>query len=200
MHTAGRAILQGAGIGVLALLVGTIHAFVRPVTTWDSQKPQAPAAPNGHAPTVQTQPPLTGGDHPSQPQPATVAVTPPAGTTPTPPTVPHDGRMVTLARFKELMTGPLPLQVVDAREPAEYALGRIGGALNLPPGEFFGKVPDAVLQRLSRDLPIVVYCGGGNCDASKIVALRLKDLGFSQTFVYEDGFNGWTAAGEAVEK
>ncbi|MDP1662296.1 MAG: rhodanese-like domain-containing protein [Phycisphaerales bacterium] len=190
MNTVTRAILQGATIGVLALVVGTLHAFVRPVNTWDSQKPALPAP----VPI----PVANGGGQPTQVQPATTAVTPATATTP--PVAPHDERMVTLARFKELLAGPLPLQVVDAREPAEFAQGRIGGALNLPPGEFYGKIPDAVLQRLSRDLPIVVYCGGGNCDASKMVAMRLKDLGFSQTYVYDDGFTGWTQAGEAVEK
>lgn len=189
MQPIGRTIKQGAAIGVLALVVGTIHAFVRPVITWDSQSP--PAIPPKQEPV-----PTTGqGEQPPKLEPAAPKVTP---VPPAPPA--HDDRMVTLARFKELMAGPLPLQIVDAREPAEFAVGRIGGAINLPPGEFFGKVPDAVLQRLSRDLPIVVYCGGGNCDASKMVALRLKDLGFSQTFVYEDGFTGWTKAGEAVER
>jgi rhodanese-related sulfurtransferase len=108
--------------------------------------------------------------------------------------------MVSLARVKELMAGSLPLQLVDAREPGEFAAGHIPGAINLPPGAFSGGIPDVVNQRLSRDLPMVVYCSGGNCDASKSVAMRLKDLGFAQTFVYEDGYTGWTTAGEAVEK
>jgi rhodanese-related sulfurtransferase len=185
----GRAVVQGACIGAVALAIGTVHSLIKPVKSWESERPLAPVevpAPKPAQPVL----PAPGGD-----QPAPVVPTPPAI-----PAVPRDDRMVSLARFKELMSGSLPLQIVDAREPGEYSAGRIAGAINIPPGEFFGKVPDAVNQRLVRDLPVVVYCSGGNCDASKLVAMRLKDLGFAQTFVYDDGYNGWVAAGEAVEK
>lgn len=192
----GRAVVQGACIGAVALAIGTTHALIKPVKSWESERPApaplAPAPPADASAPKPAQPvqPAPGGSQPSPAVPAPAAVA----------AVPRDDRMVSLARFKELMSGSLPLQIIDAREPGEYSAGRIGGAINIPPGEFFGKVPDAVNQRLVRDLPVVVYCSGGNCDASKLVAMRLKDLGFAQTFVYEDGYTGWVAAGEAVEK
>ena len=193
----GRAVVQGACIGAVALAIGTAHALIKPVKTWD----------DGKSAVTVPKPPSDGQGTPAVPahtQPSTPAHQPQAvpktDPLPAPPVAVHDDRMVTLARFKALMAGSLPLQIIDAREPGEYAAGRIAGAINIPPGEFFGKVPDVVNQRLSRDLPVVVYCGGGNCDASKLVAMRLKDMGFAQTYVYEDGFTGWTKAGEAVEK
>lgn len=184
----GRAVVQGACIGAVALAIGTVHALIKPVKSWESERPAAPVAP------------IPNPAQPSQPAPAGTQPTPAVPTPAAVPAVPRDDRMITLARFKELMSGSLPLQIIDAREPGEFSAGRIAGAINIPPGEFFGKVPDAVNQRLVRDLPVVVYCSGGNCDASKLVAMRLKDLGFAQTFVYEDGYTGWTTAGEAVEK
>jgi rhodanese-related sulfurtransferase len=178
----GRAVVQGACIGLVALAIGTVHALVNPLRTFDSM---AAATPQPETP----KPPAPSGNDGT-----TAPVQPP-------PVAPQqDKRMVSLARFKELMAGPSPLQIVDAREPGEFAAGHIPGAINLPPDAFSGGIPDAVNQRLSRDLPMVVYCSGGNCDASKSVAMRLMDLGFAQTFVYEDGYTGWTKAGEAVEK
>jgi len=188
-----KSIVQGACIGLVAVAIGTVHALVLPITTWNTPAPQARPAPTAPvAPVSPVSPEPPGGGR--APAPAVTAA--PAGSSSH-----SDGRMITLARFKELMSGAVPVQVVDAREPAEFGEGHIPTAINLPPGAFSGGgIPDVVGQRLSRDLPIVVYCSGGNCDASKSVALRLMDLGFGQTFVYEDGYTGWTKAGEAVEK
>jgi rhodanese-related sulfurtransferase len=198
----GRAVMQGVLIGLVAVAIGTVHALVHPVRTelpplpTPAIPPVAPVAPGPTAPvhpSDTTKPPTGAQTAPGAS--GTTAPTPPAQ-----PAAPRNERMITLARFKELMSGSLPLQIIDAREPDEFAAGHIPGALSIPPSEFLGKVPDLVNQRLSRDLPMVVYCTGGNCDASKLVAMRLIDLGFGQTYVYEDGFTGWTKAGEAVEK
>ncbi|MFT3684945.1 MAG: rhodanese-like domain-containing protein [Phycisphaerales bacterium] len=188
-----RAIGQGVLIGLAALAIGTAHALIQPVRTLDSvplpplptPKPTQPSAPTTPTPTHQSQP---------------ASPTKPTDTPPAQPAPQRNERMITLERVKELMSGSLPLQIVDAREPAEFQAGRIPGAINIPPSTFSGGMPDVVAQRLSRDLPLVVYCSGGNCDASKSVAMRLIDLGFLQTYVYEDGYTGWTKAGEAVEK
>lgn len=187
-----QAVVQGIWIGAFALTIGAIDSYIKPVKWWESDKPSQPGP-------IRANPPLAAAPPPAKP-PAGGTGTNPAPQAPIPPSLGYDDRMVTLARVKELMAASVPLQIIDAREPAEFAEGRIPGAINIPPGEFFGKVPDIVHQRLSRDLPIVVYCGGGNCDASKLVAMRLKDLGFSQTYVFEEGFTGWTKAGEGVEK
>lgn len=196
----GRTVVQGVLIGLVAVAIGTVHALVHPVRTLDNTAlpplPTPPAQPSGPGPTTPTPP----TDTLKPPTGAQTVPTPTGATPPVEPAATKNERMITLARFKELMSGTLPLQIIDAREPDEFAAGHIPGALSIPPSEFLGKVPDVVNQRLSRDLPMVVYCTGGNCDASKLVAMRLIDLGFGQTYVYEDGFTGWTKAGEAVEK
>jgi rhodanese-related sulfurtransferase len=180
-------------IGLAAAAIGTAHALLKPVPTLDSAPP---------LPVVPTTPkqPSAPTNTTAQPQQTSAPVAKPADAPPAQAATPRNERMITLARFKELMGGSLPLQIVDAREPAEFESGRIPGAINIPPSAFSGGVPDVVAQRLIRDLPMVVYCSGGNCDASKSVAMRLIDLGFAQTYVYEDGYTGWTKAGEAVEK
>jgi len=189
----GRALVQGACIAAVALAIGTVHALMKPLRTWDSEAPKPRQGPVSPAPKPSL--PGDGGAAPTAPH-----AQPSNQLSPPTPAAPHDERMITLARLKELMAGALPVQVVDAREPHEFAQGRIPGAINLPPSAFSGGIPEAVNQRMSRDLAAIVYCSGGNCDASKSVAMRLKDMGFSQVYVYEDGYTGWTMAGEAVEK
>jgi rhodanese-related sulfurtransferase len=196
----GRSVVQCVLIGLVALAIGTAHALIHPVRTLDNTSlpplPVQPAGPGPAAPHKPVEPVLPGGGaKPAQPSAAPHGATPPA-----PVAAPRNERMISLARFKELMGGGVPLQIIDAREADDFNAGHIPGAISVPPSEFLGKVPDVVNQRLSRDLPMVVYCSGGNCDASKLVAMRLIDLGFIQTYVYEDGFTGWTRAGEAVEK
>ncbi|MBA4028516.1 MAG: hypothetical protein C0475_05185 [Planctomyces sp.] len=93
-------------------------------------------------------------------------------------------------------------QFVDARAPDEFAAGRIPGAVRMSPEDFAsGQVPEAVLSgALRRDSNVVVYCGGGACDASKLVARRLTELGYQNVAVFLGGWGAWSSAGLAAEE
>ena len=103
-----------------------------------------------------------------------------------------------VALFNDLQT-----QFVDAREPDEFGAGRIPSAVSLPVSAFNGQNAEAteikINMYLRRDLNVVVYCGGGQCDASKLVAKNLQARAFSKVAVYHDGMTGWTAAGLPTE-
>ncbi|MBX9737931.1 MAG: rhodanese-like domain-containing protein [Phycisphaerales bacterium] len=103
-----------------------------------------------------------------------------------------------VALFNDLQT-----QFVDAREPDEFGVGRIPSAVSLPVSAFNGQNAEAteikINMYLRRDLNVVVYCGGGQCDASKLVAKNLQARAFSKVAVYHDGMTGWTAAGLPTE-
>lgn len=88
---------------------------------------------------------------------------------------------------------------VDAREPEEFAVARIPGAVNLP---FDTAVTDPVrLEKLDTGgRPIIVYCGGGTCEVSKTLAFSLIQAGHSKVLVYMGGFPEWESSGNAVEK
>ena len=43
--------------------------------------------------------------------------------------------------------------------------------------------------------PIVLYCGGGGCEDSHLLARKLVDLGYRNLLIYRDGFPDWTAQG-----
>lgn len=77
---------------------------------------------------------------------------------------------------------------VDARSPEEFANGHVPGAILLPPREWDTHV-EALLMEWQPGRPIVVYCGGGGCEASQAVARRLREeLGLSDVWVLDGGW------------
>ncbi|MCL6449408.1 MAG: rhodanese-like domain-containing protein [Armatimonadetes bacterium] len=47
---------------------------------------------------------------------------------------------------------------------------------------------------------LVTYCDGGECDLSVELAKELIDRGYSNVFVFGEGYPGWEEAGYPVEK
>jgi len=82
---------------------------------------------------------------------------------------------------------------LDARPADFYPLGHITGALSLPEDDF-----DRAFTRLEAPLrgrfDIVVYCSGFGCEASHLVARRLREKGVAAA-VLLDGWPAWTGAG-----
>lgn len=70
------------------------------------------------------------------------------------------------------------------------------GSINLARDNFahdYRRLTD-VLQT-NHDKPIIVYCSGGECHDSKLVANALLSLGFSDVTVFTGGWEAWSAAG-----
>ena len=89
--------------------------------------------------------------------------------------------------------------ILDARAAPFYAQGHVPGAINLSRDDFandYRRLRSTLDQ--SRDKPIVVYCSGGDCHDSRMVASALLSLGFSKVQVFTDGWTGWTQAGMPV--
>lgn len=82
---------------------------------------------------------------------------------------------------------------LDARPVDFYKMGHIPRALPLPEDDF-----DAAFARLESRLrshfDLVVYCSGFGCEASHIVARRLRDKGIHAAILHE-GWPAWTDAG-----
>lgn len=173
----GRVLLQAAGIGVVALALGAVHAQLAPVQLTLSVAP---------VPT----PAVTPAKLTSAPAPTPIDV-------PAVAPAPKAEGLVTLEHVLALMQSS-PVQFVDARAQHEFAASRIPGAVHLSPDMFAMGAPATALA-LDRSLPIVVYCTGGQCESSLLVAIRLREMGYGQLSVYEDGFEGWTKAGQAVD-
>ena len=83
--------------------------------------------------------------------------------------------------------------VLDARGVAFYEMGHIPGAIPLPE-EDFDRAFAALEPRLRSTFDIVVYCSGYGCEASHIVAHKLKEKGI-QAAILIDGWPAWQDAG-----
>lgn len=89
---------------------------------------------------------------------------------------------------------------LDARGRERYDALHIRDAYNVTPESFFdGTLPDD-LAFWPKDSIIVVYCDGGECDASHLVEARLKQQkAFERVYLIEAGFPGWQSAGLPTE-
>lgn len=161
-------------------------------------KPATKASEKGIKPGSPTPAPASS----STPAPAAsappVASTPPAATsapaTSDAPVIPESREPMEtgLAIVRKLYEAKAAV-FVDARTAAEYADGHIAGAVSLPFDDVFKK-PDLVQKFQDQGLPIVCYCGGGDCDLSRNLAFSFLDAGKKRVIVYLGGLPDWKNA------
>jgi rhodanese-related sulfurtransferase len=82
---------------------------------------------------------------------------------------------------------------LDARPVAFYEMSHIPGALPLPEDDF-DRACAKIEPRLRSSFDIVVYCSGFGCEASHLVARKLKERGIPAV-VLSEGWPAWTEAG-----
>jgi rhodanese-related sulfurtransferase len=89
---------------------------------------------------------------------------------------------------------------LDARRSSVYEEGHIAGARSFPVWE--ADVDERIKGLLNegRDgkLPIVVYCSGGDCEDSHMLAEKLWGVFFNDVLVYKDGFPDWQKRGGPI--
>ena len=85
--------------------------------------------------------------------------------------------------------------ILDARPSAFFEQGHVPGALNLARDDFAHDYRrlDSLL-RGAQNKPIIVYCGGGDCHDSRLVANALVTLGYGDVSVFTGGWQEWSAA------
>jgi len=77
------------------------------------------------------------------------------------------------------------VQLVDIRNPGEYALGTIDDAIDIPVGQLPGR-----LDELDPDAPTVVFCAGGY--RSSVGASVLRRAGFTDVSDILGGYGAWS--------
>jgi len=87
---------------------------------------------------------------------------------------------------------------LDARPVAFYEMSHIPGALPLPEDDF-DRAFTKLEPRLRSSYDVVVYCAGFGCEASHLVARRLKERGVPAV-VLAEGWPAWTDAGYPVKE
>ena len=92
--------------------------------------------------------------------------------------------------------------ILDARRSSVYRDGHITGARSLSVWEADAddKVRALFAEGRDQSAPVVVYCSGGECEDSHMLAEKLYKVGFDDVLVYKDGFPDWQKRGLAVSK
>jgi rhodanese-related sulfurtransferase len=93
--------------------------------------------------------------------------------------------------LRELAQGPV--QVVDVREPEEWADGHIPGSVHLPMGDVASR-----LTELDPEQPVVTVCRIGV--RSLLSADELLLAGFGDVKSLAGGIVAWENAGQLVER
>ncbi len=91
---------------------------------------------------------------------------------------------------------------LDARRSSVYAEGHIAGARSFPVWEsdIEARVKALYEEGLDQQAPVVVYCSGGNCEDSHMLAEKLYMVGFDNVLIYKDGFPDWQKRGLTISK
>ena len=92
---------------------------------------------------------------------------------------------------------------LDARRTSVYEEGHIAGARSFSVWE--SDVDDKVNKLYEERSdpreqlkPILVYCSGGDCEDSHMLAQKLWGVQFNNVYVYKDGFPDWQKRGGAI--
>ena len=83
--------------------------------------------------------------------------------------------------------------LLDVREPNEWNLGHVPGAIHIPRGILESNVE----SRVPRERRVVIYCASGN--RSALAAESLGQMGYGDVSSMAGGFRGWAESGGAVE-
>lgn len=100
---------------------------------------------------------------------------------------------INTADLKKMLDDELDMILIDIRTATEIQMmdGKIDAPqnVNIPRGWLEFRVQRVAL---SKDIPIVVYCGGGL--RSPLAAETLQNMGYSNVKNYSEGFFGWQKA------
>ena len=107
---------------------------------------------------------------------------------------PSSGASVDVAEAARRLAGDEPggPLLVDVREPDEYAMVRVPGAVLVPLSEFASR-----FEELPRDRPLLVMCAAGK--RSLVAADHLRRAGYPDVANVEGGIIAWQRAGHPVE-
>ena len=101
---------------------------------------------------------------------------------------------VTAADVEALLAQGQRAVLLDVREPNEYNLGHLPGAIHLPRGQLENRIESLVPLSAT----VIVYCGGGS--RSALAADTLQQMGYTDVKSMCGGFRSWAINGAPVEE
>ncbi len=103
---------------------------------------------------------------------------------------------ITRPELKAKIDSQKRFSLIDAREREEFDKAHLPGAERMGPVD----APRAAAHRIpNKSSDIVIYCGGGACEASRAVAAELAAQDYEQVRIYEGGIKDWVKAKFATE-
>ncbi len=109
-------------------------------------------------------------------------------------TLPADFYQVAPDAAKQQIENAKPF-LLDVRETAEVAKGKIAGSVNIPLRELLKNLNKLPASKTS---PILTYCAVGYRGGMSVIALRT--LGYTNVRTIKGGLGEWEKAGLPVEK
>ena len=209
-HSTTLRILTLGGTALLAALIANRLAAPTRRLAWRTALPlsPAPAKPPGElerrAPTLPKVPPSAPEPHPQGARPAAAAPATKPAAHPAPEQTRTTSAPITEISSQEAWQAFLSGRpFLDARRSGEFTEGHLPGAWNTPVWE--ADLDDRLLDFKAQRRPgagdaIVIYCSGGDCRDSHLLAEKLLAQGYFHLLVYRAGYPDWVAQGHPVEK
>lgn len=128
----------------------------------------------------------------------------------------HPEEIISSEDLKKKLEAGEDLLLLDARNKQSFDEGHITVAV-LPRGAEFYRQADLFKNGILKEMPdtdkalvewvkdqprerlMVTYCNS-DCHASEVLALRLKQLGFTRVLSMEEGFQAWEKKGYPVQR
>ena len=110
------------------------------------------------------------------------------------PSVKHVDPQIVDRWIKESANPPV---ILDVREPQEYRISHLPGAINLSPAASADQVATTVLKDVAKDHRVVLYCSVGV--RSSILAKRLQDAGYTNVQNMNGSIFQWANEDRALE-
>jgi len=97
----------------------------------------------------------------------------------------------------------LKFPFLDARRSSEFEDGHVAGAWSVPVWEADAAARITEFEARANpapEAPMVLYCSGGDCEDSRLLAQKLVQLGYRNLLIYRDGFPDWARQGRPRAK
>lgn len=100
--------------------------------------------------------------------------------------------------YRNVVERPGDAQLVDVREPNEFAAGHVPGAMNIPRGVLEFQIWKQVgfPANLDLDQNVILQCQSGN--RASLAAQSLAELGFTHTTALVMPLDDWQQAGHSI--
>ena len=107
---------------------------------------------------------------------------------------------VSLEGLQKAIQSKSKILLIDGRSELAYHEGHILGAVNIPymQRDYFSQ---QLLTDVARELPIIVYCSGKNCNTSvKLAKFLSQKFRFINIQVFEGGWEEWIKGENLIQK